>query len=48
MGVFMNYFIREVVEKSSGFETELFIAIIIGILIILAIIILTIIKKLSD
>jgi len=48
MGVFMNYFIREVVENSSGFETELFIAIIIGILIILAIIILTIIKRLSD
>ena len=48
MGVFMNYFIREIVEKNAGFTFEIMIALIVAVMLFLAIIILTIIKKLKD
>ena len=44
----MNYFIEELIAKNSWYTTEIVIAIIIGILLMLAIIILTIIKKAKD
>ena len=44
----MNYFVENLLEKSTGYYLEITIAVIIGILLILTIIMLTIIKKLKD
>ena len=44
----MNYFVGNVLDKSTEYYLEITIAIIIGILLVLSIIMLTIIKKLKD
>ena len=44
----MNYLIEKMLGNASGYRLEIIIGIIICFLIILAIIILTIIKKLKD
>ena len=44
----MNYFMENLLSKSTSYYLEITIAVIIGILLILSIIMLTIIKKLKD
>ena len=44
----MDYFSRYLMDASTSYSMEVSILIIIGILLILAIIILTIIKKMND
>jgi len=44
----MNYFIGNLLDRSTEYYLEITIAIIIGILLILSIIMLTIIKKAKD
>ena len=44
----MNYFVENLLEKSTSYYLEVTIAVIVGIILILTIIMLTIIKKLKD
>ena len=44
----MNYFIGNLLDKSTSYYLEVAIAVIVGILLIITIVMLTIIKKLKD
>ena len=44
----MSYYIRNLIEAESSYALELSIVVIVGILLVLAIVILTIIKYLKD
>lgn len=44
----MNYFLKELLEKQTGYYLEVSILLIVGVLLVLSILMLTIVKKLKD